>query len=99
MSWGKSIGLATQSVGEYQLNSNPYPEQAYRTCFRLLSLSRKYGEARLEQASKDALLAERPHHQFIENLLKNNREGQNTSSEQGELNLEHSNVRGSNYYH
>jgi len=99
MSWGKSIGLATQSVVEYQLNSKPHPEQAYRTCLGLLSLARKYGEARLEQASKDALLAERPHRQFIENLLKNNREGQNTSSEQGELNLEHSNVRGSNYYH
>jgi len=99
MSWGKSIGLATQSVVEYQLNSKPHPEQAYRTCLGLLSLARKYGEARLEQASKDALLAERPHRQFIENLLKNNREGHVSQPEQGELNLEHRNVRGSNYYH
>lgn len=45
MSWGKSIGLATQSVVEYQLNSKPHPDQAYRTCLGLLSLGRKYGEA------------------------------------------------------
>jgi transposase len=49
--WGVSIGAATGAVVEHLLRSKPHPEQGYRACLGLLSLSREYGEARLEAAS------------------------------------------------
>jgi hypothetical protein len=51
LSWGESIGSATRTVVAWHLNERKHPEQAYRSCLGLLSLVRKYGDARLETAS------------------------------------------------
>ena len=49
--WGASIGMHTGAVVEHLLRSKPHPEQGYRACLGLLSLSREYGDGRLEAAS------------------------------------------------
>ncbi|CUB06686.1 hypothetical protein Ga0061065_1219 [Marinomonas fungiae] len=99
LKWGENIGPATREVIHKMLITKPHPEQSYRACLGLLSLSKTHGEARLEQASKDALVLAKPNYTFISNLLKNHREGQLSQSKTSTPNLIHSNVRGPNCYH
>ncbi len=99
LGWGANIGPATREVVNKILNSKPHPEQSYRSCLGLLSLSKTYGESRLEQACKDALMLTKSNYTFISNLLKNNREGQLSKDNTSTPNLVHSNVRGPNSYH
>ncbi|CZF87076.1 IS21 family transposase [Grimontia marina] len=99
LGWGANIGPATREVVNCLLNAKPHPEQAYRSCLGLLNLSKKYGETRLEQACKDALILSKPYYTFISNLLTNKREGQLSQDTQTTPNLMHSNVRGPNSYH
>lgn len=100
ISWGASIGPCTRAVVEYELNSKAHKEQAYRCCLGLLSLQRKYGDSRLEQACQKALLLERPTRRTVENLLKNNLENIDHPVEQAPETtpVTHSNIRGSEYY-
>lgn len=97
--WGNDIGSATREVVNTLIAKKAHPEQAYRSCLGLLSLSKKYGDNRLEQACKDALLVEKPYLRFIKNLLVNHREGSLSSNTDTTPNLEHSNVRGPDSYH
>lgn len=97
--WGASIGHATHQVVTLLLQSRAHPEQAYRSCLGLLSLSRKYSEQRLEQACCDALLVKKIHYQFIKNLLLNRREGVLQQDVTVTPELHHSNVRGPDFYH
>ena len=99
LSWAKSIGPATREVINAQLQSKAHPEQAYRSCLGLLSLSRQHGDNRLEQACKDAVLVDKPHLKFIKNLLSNHRDGRLSSDSTSTPNIEHSNVRGPGSYH
>lgn len=99
LNWGDNIGPATREVINKMLNSKPHPEQSYRSCLGLLNLSKVHGESRLEQACKDALMLTKPNYTFINNLLKNNREGQLSKDNTSTPNLVHSNVRGPNCYH
>jgi transposase len=97
--WGQAIGPAVGEVTSLLLSRPKHPEQAFRSCFGLLNLAKKYSDARLEQASKDALIAERPYLNFIKNLLKNHREGTLSKSSPDTTDLTHPNVRGGTYYH
>ena len=99
MSWGDSIGVATQNIVQKMLLKKKHPEQAYRGCLGLLSLSRNYGDSRLEQACQDALMVEKPYFSFIKNLLENHREGKLTSDSNDTPDIQHSNVRGPSNYH
>jgi transposase len=99
LNWGANIGPATREVVNKMLNSKPHPEQSYRSCLGLLNLSKVHSESRLEQACKDALMLTKPNYTFINNLLKNNREGQLSKDNTSTPNLVHSNVRGPNCYH
>lgn len=99
LNWGARIGSATREVVNRQLKSKAHPEQAYRSCLGLLSLTKKYNEARLEQACKDALMMDKPYLRFIKNLLENHREGQLSTQPQTTPDIQHSNVRGPNCYH
>jgi transposase len=51
-SWAEKIGPQTLYQVELKLGSRLHPEQAYRACLGLLSLSKKYGNGRLEAACK-----------------------------------------------
>jgi len=99
LSWSANIGPATREVVNKMLSSKPHPEQSYRSCLGLLNLSKAHGESRLEQACQDALMLTKPNYTFINNLLKNHREGQLSKGNTNTPNLVHSNVRGPNCYH
>jgi len=53
--WGQSVGVSTGAMVEGILERRPHPEQGYRSCLGLMSLSKKYSPERLEQACCRAL--------------------------------------------
>jgi transposase len=52
--WGESIGVATGAVVAHLLEHQPHPEQVYRACLGLLSLGKRFGDARPEAAAQRA---------------------------------------------
>lgn len=98
--WGISIGAATGAVVEHLLVTKPHPEQGYRACLGLLALARRYGEARLEAASRLALDLQSPRRATVQSILQSGRDLGGRPSEPLELDLPaHGNVRGPDYYH
>ena len=86
---------------EHLLRSKPHPEQGYRACLGLLSLSREYGESRLEAASALAVRLGSPTRKSVKSILESGRDLRRSKhSESLELELPaHANVRGPGYYH
>ena len=98
--WGESIGPHTGAVVEHLLRSKPHPEQGYRACLGLLSLSREYGEGRLETASALALRLSSPTRKSVKSILESGRDLPRAQTEPLALDMPaHGNVRGPGYYH
>jgi transposase len=97
--WSKQIGVATENVIKQQILSKAHPAQATRRCLGILSLARKHGDVRLEQACQDALLVNKPSLRFIRNLLDHHREGTLSLPSDSTPDIPHSNVRGPHCYH
>jgi transposase len=72
--WGASIGPATAEAVTRLMAENRYPEHGYRACLGLLSLSKRYGKARLEAACTLALLNGACQYRYVNDILKNNRD-------------------------
>jgi transposase len=96
--WGSSIGIHTGTVVEHLLRSKPHPEQGYRACLGLLSLSREYGDGRLEAASALAVRLGSPNRRSVKSILESGRDLRQTESLDLEMPI-HGNVRGPGYYH
>jgi transposase len=99
--WAGQIGRATLQLVQHQFQSRRHPEQACRSCFGLLSLAKPYGNERLEAACQRALTAGLYRLQNIQSILKNGLDQQPLSQSQPDLlqQLDHSNLRGQDYYH
>ena len=98
--WGVSIGENTGAVVEHLLRSKPHPEQGYRACLGLLSLSREYGDERLEAASALAVRLRSPTRKSVKSILESGRDRRRAQTEPLDLELPlHGNVRGPGYYH
>jgi len=82
MEWAKSIGADTEKVIKSILASYRVEQQAYRTCMALLSIEKKHGSDKLENACQRAL-AYTPHPSFriIKTILIANE--QRAAEEQG----------------
>jgi len=69
--WGKAIGPSTGKVIELILERAVIEQQAYRSCFGVLSLKDKYSELRLEKACSSILPhTSNPTYQQIKNILE-----------------------------
>ncbi len=90
---GDDVAAAVAAV----LASRQYPEQSYRTCLGILSLAKKYGAQRLNNACHRALQFENCTFRMIKNILEN---GMDTVHEEVQIALfgEHENIRGIQYY-
>jgi len=76
-----------------------HPEHGYRSCLGLLSLSRRYGEARLEAACERALALGAFRYRNVRDLLANNRDLLSEDDSACEwTSPAHANVRGPGYY-
>jgi transposase len=103
MHWAGDIGPHAQIVIEQILESKLHPEQAYRSCLGLLSLNKKYGAERLENACRYGCDKNAYSRKSILSILEKNLDQSFTSAELI-LDLEttspkHENIRGAHYYH
>ena len=67
--WGSEIGTATGAVVTAILERQPHPEQGYRSCLGLLSLSRRYSRARLDAACQRALVTGATSYKSVKSIL------------------------------
>ena len=71
LSWAEKTGPATRRVIEAILDRAIIEQQAYRSCFGVLSLREKYGAQRLERASALIMLqTHSPTYQQLKNTLE-----------------------------
>jgi transposase len=99
ISWAGKIGPHTTKRVQGLLESRAHVEQAYRSCLGLLSLEKKYGKERLENAVKKANGLGIPNLKSIKSMLKTGQDKIAIGEENTTPTIEHCNLRGSNYYH
>lgn len=99
--WAAKLGEYVLQWVEYQLASKAHPQQSYKVCFGLLSLSKTYPKERLNAACQRALDTGGYRLQNVKLILKNNLDQEQHQPKQADLliDLKHDNVRGKNYYH
>jgi transposase len=97
--WGHDIGPATGRVVTQLLERFKHPEQGYRSCLGLLSLSKQYGRARLEAACTLALNLNACRYRDVREILLNHRDRINTATHTDWISPAHQNLRGPAYYH
>ena len=95
--WGARIGVACAAVVTKMLERQRHPEHAYRACLGLLSLSKRYGEPRLEAACTIALGLGTSKYTHIRDMLANGRDQVHSTSAQWNSPV-HAHVRGPSYY-
>jgi len=98
--WARDIGPEVLLWVDTQLTSKAHPEQAYRVCLGLLSLSRKYPSQRLDAACKIANRAGLLRLKQIKSILQSNRDQLPEQLDlQVELPQDHENIRGPKTFH
>jgi transposase len=95
--WGARIGVACAGVVTKMLERQRHPEHAYRACLGLLSLSKRYGEPRLEVACTIALSLGTSKYTHIRDMLANGRDQAQATTPEWSAPA-HAHVRGPNYY-
>ncbi len=100
-SWAESLGSAVLELVTLQLSSKTHPQQSYRACFGLLSLSKKYSKERLNAACQRGLDTGATRLQSIKAILSSGLDQQVLACESSDplLNIDHENLRGEEYYH
>jgi len=96
--WAQSIGSATGALVERLLASHRHPEHGYRSCLGLLSLARRFSEARLEAACEVALSLGTCRYQHVKDILQNGRDKAGAPVADKWQSPEHAHVRGAKYY-
>lgn len=100
LNWAASTGVATTQLVKHLLESKPHPEQGYRSCLGLLSLSKRYGSSRLEKACERAWKLGAKTRKSVASMLEHNLEELPLPSASTLPNIiQHDNVRGKHHYH
>jgi transposase len=98
--WARQAGNQTATVCEQIIESKSYPEQGFKAVLGVISLGKKYGEDRLENACKRVLELGNPTYKSVKSTLQ-------SGLDQVPLRLinqepiviqMHSNIRGSEYF-
>ncbi len=103
--WANDIGPNVLAMVTAIFNSKPHPEQAYRSCLGLLSLSKKYDAQRLDKACQRALHIGSSTVRSVRSILQKGLDqlelpAQTQTTDTSNVSSEaHSNVRGAEYYH
>ena len=98
--WAGKVGPHTQTLIETILNSRAHPQQGFRSCLGILRLAKSYGNRRLEAACRRAVIIGATSYRSVESILKHNLDQKPLAQEQAaEPCIEHTNIRGSQYYH
>ena len=101
LSWAEQIGPDTRALCEVILDKRRHPEWGFRSCLGLFRLGKKYGNERLEAASRRALFAGARSYRPVLTILQHNLDRQPLPVPEvpATAGVSHENVRGSDYYH
>jgi len=98
--WAETTGPATAGVIETILQSRAHPQQGFRSCLGILRMGKGYGEQRLEAACRRAIRIGSCSYKSIDSILRQGLDRQALPEQQElELSIDHSNIRGADYYH
>lgn len=96
--WDREIGSHTAELVTTVLESRSHPQQAYRSCLGILSLSKRYTSERLEAACRRALSAGIRSYRGVCNILENKLDQLPTEPTQTPSLPSHPHIRGESYY-
>lgn len=100
--WAASVGSDTLKWISERLVEKAHPEQAYRLCLGLLSLTREYPSERVNKICRLANAEGLTRQKQIKSILKNNRDlvpADGDLHPSQELPQEHENIRGPRHFH
>ena len=99
--WAQGVGKHAAQLVTLYLQQRKHPEQSYRRCLGLLNLAKHYSASRLDGACKRALATNVTSLKAITNMLNKGLDKQPLPNRQIELlsDLNHTNIRGQDYYH
>lgn len=99
LNWATEIGPSTRDLVRHLLELKSHPEQGYRSCLGLLSLSKQYGQERLELACQRALALCAPTRRSVLSILRRGLDQVPLPDQVTTPTLRtHENVRGAAYY-
>lgn len=97
--WARKTGGHTETLIAGILASRPHPQQGFRSCIGILRLGKRYGDERLEAACKRALAIQSLSYKSVESILKHGLDQKPLPNpSEPSPTIEHSNVRGPEYY-
>lgn len=99
VSWAKQTGPSTAALVEQILSRKPHPQQGFRACLGLVSLSKRYDCERVEAACARALQVRAYSYKSVMAILKNGLDRQALAEEPQVALPLHENLRGPGYYH
>ena len=100
LGWADQVGPNVRALCEVILCERRHPEWGYRSCLGLFRLAKKYGNARLDAASRRALYAGARSYRPVLTILEHNLDGQPLPETEAPAatGVAHENVRGPDYY-
>ncbi|MFQ5346045.1 MAG: IS21 family transposase [Mariprofundus sp.] len=98
--WGRSIGEHTAIATNIIMSTRRHPQQGFRACMGVMSMSRKYGADRLEAACNRAIVSNCVSYKSIKSILSTGLDQQPLPALQTSDEIpEHGNIRGPEYFH
>ena len=95
-----TIGPSTIALVEHILTTKPHPEQGFRACLGILRLARGYGPQRLEAACQRGMSIGANSYGSVLSILRNGLDRAfRPEPVLDNVAVQHSNIRGSDYYH
>jgi transposase len=100
LGWADQVGSHTRALCELILRERRHPEWGFRSCLGLFRLAKKYGNARLDAASRRALFVGARSYRPVLTILQHNLDGQPLPEPEAPATAgtTHENVRGPDYY-
>ncbi len=98
--WALSVGVSTHAFLQIVFSKAPHRDFSYRYANSIKSMSREYGDERLESACKRALEIGATETKNVRSILKNNLDQHAAKPVIAqEAAFDHDNIRGADYYH
>ncbi len=99
VNWVGQAGPSTAKLANQILKSKKHPQQAFSSVLGMIRLGEKFGKDRLEKASFRALRLDTPNYQSLKNILLHGLDKiPITPIASDEKPIEHTNIRGPDYY-
>lgn len=99
LNWASGIGTHCKTFISLLLVKKQHPEQSYKSCAGVLSLSKKVGNKRLDNACKRAMSYERINYKSVKSILEKGLDAIEDDVHDDSSTLpKHPNIRGEEYY-